>query len=70
MTLLLRWDAEAVAQKHRMIGDAYFKAGMVEDANRHEALAREAAPWVEDQLRVYETKEVKDWWKRTRKTRR
>eukprot|EP00960_Hanusia_phi_P001999 57676-Hanusia_phi.AAC.3 len=55
---LNRWDAEAVAQKHRMIGDAYFKAGMVEDAKRHEALAREAAPWVEDQLRTYETREV------------
>ena len=51
-----RFECERVAAEERKIADAYFKAGFIEEAKKHESTAREAAPWVEDR-RNYDTPE-------------
>jgi len=51
-----RFESEAIAERHRVLGEAYFKAGYLAEARKAEEEARKAAPWVEER-REYETPE-------------
>jgi tetratricopeptide (TPR) repeat protein len=52
-----RWEAEKVAEQHRQVADAYFKVGLIAEAKKHELQAREAAPWLDMDVRHYDTPE-------------
>ena len=52
-----RWESEKVAEQHRQVADAYYKVGLVAEAKKHELQAREAAPWLDSDVRHYDTPE-------------
>jgi hypothetical protein len=52
---LNRWEAEKIAEQHRQVAEAYFKVGLVSEAKLHEMRARDAAPWLDEARRNYDT---------------
>lgn len=52
-----RWESEKIADQHRTVADAYYKVGLVAEAKKHEHQARDAAPWLDEQYRHYDTTE-------------
>jgi len=55
-----RFECERVAAEQRVIADAYYKAGFLADAKAHEQKARDAAPWMDEDRREYETSEERE----------
>jgi len=52
-----RWESEKIADQHRSVADAYYKVGLVQEAKKHEQQARDAAPWLDEAMRHYDTAE-------------